>query len=219
MANVGGHGQNFLKNKEGDWNYSEVTVTPVFFPLVWPRNLVWWSYLLEAFYPAGHQFATSITISFAFFTGSGYELSNHTAVRGREETLISQGIGGHMIGRLDRHSPADWDSHPELKCFGASRRGTASTVANCNREDAQAPSTIKILLTFQGHLLQRTKSGYVTALVIGSLNILQNRLVMMCLCRWPWWVSKPNLVYWEWLSYSEPFDWLSTGHLLRWPIK
>lgn len=62
------------------------------------------------------------TTLLAFVTG-GYDWSKHTAITegGREETLIIQGIEGHMAGWLDQHSPADWDPYPELTCLGLSR--------------------------------------------------------------------------------------------------
>lgn len=101
MDHVGGQGQQISgKQKTKGGFYSEMTVTPVFFfgRLTWAGihhegRAGWAAFIL----PDG-GFATGIFISLAFFTGDMIYQAMRQSVRGREETLISRGIGGHMVG-------------------------------------------------------------------------------------------------------------------------
>lgn len=133
MGHVGGQGQQ-IPGKEKEereigfiQNWQQLLFSFLERGQEFSMRVIW----AESLYQAGQQFGTGITISLAFFTGDMIYQTIQQSVRGREEALISQGIGGHMVGWLDQHSPADWDPHPELRCLGASRRGTASRAAKC----------------------------------------------------------------------------------------
>lgn len=66
-----------------------------------------------------------------------YDLSSHTAIRGmrgREETLISQGIGGHMVGWLKPAFTCWLRSTSWIKMLWCQQEGgTASRVADRDR--------------------------------------------------------------------------------------
>lgn len=172
-----------------------------------------------------------ISIFFFFFFHRGYDLSNHTAISEGERGNLNQLKDRRTYGWLIRPAftcwlrSTSWIKMPRCQQQQQEEEGEGrhpellnATVKTCIFRARSEP-----LLMIQGHTVRRRQLRRFTGFTESEFQevFLHNRLVIARLRKRTRQCGSPdfNPVCWEWLSYPDPFDWLSAGRLPRWPTK
>lgn len=166
-------------------------------------------------YLAGQQFGSGITISLAFFFFFSQGIWFIKPYRNQ------RGGGRGNLNQLKDRRTYGWLIRPAFTCW--LRSTSWIKTPRCQQEEEERGEGRHPELASQGHLLRRRQLRRLTGFTESEFQevFLHNRLVIARLCKRTRHCGSPdfNPVCWEWLSYPDPFDWLSAGRLPRWPTK